>query len=82
MPPTYIFAFDASKPAVESGYLAYACSTIKSVIEQQLLPGMASERVNVAFLSYDDNVHFYNLKPVLKQPQMLVMTDPENYFMP
>ena len=34
MPPTYIFAFDASKPAVESGYLAYACSTIKSVIEQ------------------------------------------------
>jgi protein transport protein SEC24 len=33
MPPTYIFAFDASKPAVESGYLAYACTAIKSVIE-------------------------------------------------
>ena len=43
---------------------------------------MASERVNVAFLSYDDNVHFYNLKPVLKQPQMLVMTDPDQFFLP
>lgn len=40
MPPTYLFAFDVSKPAVESGYLAFACSTLKSVIEQQLLPGM------------------------------------------
>lgn len=39
MPPTYIFAFDVSKPAIDSGYLAHACSTIKSVIEQELLPG-------------------------------------------
>ena len=68
MPPTYLFAFDVSKPAVESGYLAYACSSIKSVIENQLLPGMASQRVNIAFLSYDDSIQFYNLKPILKQP--------------
>jgi protein transport protein SEC24 len=43
---------------------------------------MSSERVKIAFLSYDNNVQFYNLKPILKQPQMLVMTDPENFFMP
>lgn len=39
MPPTYLFAFDVSKPAIDSGYLAFACSSIKSVIEQGLLPG-------------------------------------------
>jgi len=68
MPPTYLFAFDVSKPAVESGYLALACSTIKSVIEQYLLPGQNSERAKIAFLTYDKNVQFYNLKPTLKQP--------------
>lgn len=29
---------------------------------------MSSERVKIAFLSYDNNVQFYNLKPILKQP--------------
>jgi hypothetical protein len=45
-----------SKPAIDSGYLALACSTIKSVIEAQALPGMADERAKVAFLSYDKNI--------------------------
>lgn len=66
MPPTYIFALDVSKPAVESGYLTYACSTIKSVLEQELLPGQSSERVKIAFLTYDNYVQFYNLKSTLK----------------
>jgi len=82
MPPTFLFAFDVSKPAVDSGYLALACSTLKSVIEQSLLPGMADERSKIAFLSYDSNVHFYNLRSILKQPQMMVITDSENIFMP
>jgi protein transport protein SEC24 len=82
MPPTYIFAFDVSKPAVDSGYLALACQTIKSVIEAQLLPGMSEERAKVAFLTYDKNIQYYNLRSILKQPQMMVMTDTENVFMP
>ena len=82
MPPTYLFAFDVSKPAVDSGYLALACSTIKSVIEGQLLPGMSDERAKVAFITYDKHIHFYNLRPILKQPQMMVVTDTEQVFMP
>ena len=69
MPPTFIFAFDVSKPAIDSGYLELACSTIKSVIEAELLAGMAEhKRTKVAFLSYDKNLHFYNLRSILKQP--------------
>ena len=82
MPPTYLFAFDVSKPAVDSGYLALACSTIKSVIEAQALPGMSDERAKVAFITYDKNLHFYNLRPILKQPQMMVVTESENVFLP
>jgi hypothetical protein len=44
MPPTYLFAFDVSKPAIDSGYLSFACSTIKNVIENELLPGMSDQR--------------------------------------
>jgi len=82
MPPTFLFAFDVSKPAIDSGYLALACSTMKSVIEQSLMAGMADERTKIAFLTYDSHVHFYNLKSTLKQPQMMVVTDAENIFMP
>lgn len=82
MPPTYLFAFDVSKPAVDSGYLEQACSTIKSVIEGQLLPGMADERAKVAFITYDKHIQFYNLRPILKQPQMMVVTDVDQVFMP
>jgi hypothetical protein len=39
MPPTFLFALDVSKPAIDSGYLALACSTIKSIIEAELLAG-------------------------------------------
>ena len=82
MPPTFLFAFDVSKPAIDSGYLATACQTIKSVIEEQTLPGMADERCKIAFITYDKNIHFYNLKPILKQPQMMVVTDVDNNFLP
>lgn len=82
MPPTFLFAFDVSKSAVDSGYLALACSTIKSLIENQQLAGMADERTKVAFVTFDKNIHFYNLKSILKQPQMMVITDTDNVFMP
>jgi protein transport protein SEC24 len=43
---------------------------------------MPDERTKIAFISYDKNVHFYNMKPILKQPQMMVITDTENVFLP
>jgi protein transport protein SEC24 len=43
---------------------------------------MADERTKVAFMSYDKNIHYYNLKSILKQPQMMVITDTTNVFSP
>lgn len=56
MPPTYVFAFDVSKSAIDSGYLVLACSTLKSIIESSILPGMQDERAKVAFITYDKNI--------------------------
>jgi protein transport protein SEC24 len=80
MPPTYVFVLDVSKPAIDTGYLGTAVATIKSVIENQLLPG--SERARISFVTYDSSVHFYNLRSTLKQPQMLVVTDIEAMYLP
>ena len=33
-------------------------------------------------MSYDSNVHFYNMKQKLKQPHMMVMTDLDDMFLP
>ena len=80
MPPTYIFVLDVSKPAIDTGYLSTCVATIKSVIESQLLPG--GERARIGFVTYDSSVHFYNLRPTLKQPQMFVVTDIEAVYLP
>ena len=80
MPPTYIFVLDVSKPAIDTGYLSSCVATIKSVIETSLLPG--GERARVGFVTYDSRVHFYNLWPTLKQPQMFVVTDIDAVYLP
>ncbi|CDW76512.1 sec23 sec24 trunk domain containing protein [Stylonychia lemnae] len=80
MPPTYVFVLDVSKPAIDTGYLQLATSTIKSVVENKLLPG--GERTRIGFITYDSSVHFYNLRSTLKQPQMFVTTDTEQIFIP
>ena len=33
-------------------------------------------------MSYDSNVHFYNMKQKLKQPHMMVITDLDDMFLP
>ena len=78
MPPTYIFLFDCSQQAIESGYLTQMTSTIKGIIDEGTLPG--GERIRISFLAFDKNLYYFNLRSTLKQPQMLVVPDSgENY---
>jgi len=66
MPPTFIFLFDVSQQSVESGYLTQATTTIKGIIEEGTLPG--DKRTRVAFLAFDKNLYYFNLRSTLKQP--------------
>lgn len=66
MPPTFVFLFDVSQPAIESGYLFQAASTIKGIIEEGTMPG--GDRTRVCFLAFDKNLYFFNLRSTLKQP--------------
>jgi len=64
MPPIFVFLFDVSQPALDSGYLAQATFTIKGLIEEGSLPG--GDSTKVCFLAYDKHVYFFNLRPTLK----------------
>jgi protein transport protein SEC24 len=80
MAPTFLFVFDVSKSALDSGYLPIATSSILKAIEADSIPG--GDRTNIGFLTFDDKVHYYNLKSTLKQPQMIVNTDDDPDFLP
>ena len=44
------------------------------------MPG--AERTRVCFLAYDKNLYYFNLRSTLKQPQMIVVPDSADNFLP
>ncbi|KAJ7531587.1 hypothetical protein O6H91_14G050000 [Diphasiastrum complanatum] len=78
MPPVYFFLIDVSHSAVRSGMLQIAMDSIKSCLDR--LPG--SSRTQIGFLAFDSNLYFYSLKSSLRQPQMIVMPQSDEVFLP
>ncbi|XP_043691777.1 protein transport protein Sec24-like At3g07100 [Telopea speciosissima] len=78
MPPLYFFLIDVSVSAVRSGMLEVVAKTIKSCLDE--LPGFP--RTQIGFLTFDSTIHFYNMKSSLTQPQMMVVSDLEDIFVP
>uniref|UniRef100_A0A7S1CB04 Protein transport protein SEC24 n=1 Tax=Bicosoecida sp. CB-2014 TaxID=1486930 RepID=A0A7S1CB04_9STRA len=76
--PVYMFVIDVSYNAVASGAVAATVEAIKASLDS--LPGEA--RTQVGFLTYDSTIHFYNLKSTLSAPQMLVVSDIAEPFLP
>lgn len=49
-------------------------------MEEGTLPG--NERVRICFLAYDKSLYYFNLRSTLKQPQMLVVPDTTEVYLP
>eukprot|EP00573_Skeletonema_grethae_P010464 CAMPEP_0201698312 /NCGR_PEP_ID=MMETSP0578-20130828/18349_1 /ASSEMBLY_ACC=CAM_ASM_000663 /TAXON_ID=267565 /ORGANISM="Skeletonema grethea, Strain CCMP 1804" /LENGTH=1230 /DNA_ID=CAMNT_0048184805 /DNA_START=24 /DNA_END=3716 /DNA_ORIENTATION=- len=77
-PPSYFFVIDVSATSVRSGMLKSVAEGIARSLDD--LPG--SPRTQVGFLTYDDSVQYYSLKSGLSQPQMLVVADLVELFVP
>ncbi|KAM4676117.1 protein transport protein Sec24A [Discoglossus pictus] len=77
-PPVYLFMFDVSHNAIETGYLTTVCQTLLDNLEW--LPG--NTRTKIGFITYDSTIHFYSLQEGLSQPQMLVVSDIDDVFIP
>eukprot|EP00058_Branchiostoma_floridae_P016436 XP_002601924.1 hypothetical protein BRAFLDRAFT_124593 [Branchiostoma floridae] len=77
-PAVYLFVLDVSHNAVEMGYLHSFCRVLLDELER--LPGDA--RTSIGLLTFDKVLHFYNLAEGLSQPQMLIVSDTEDVFLP
>ncbi|KAM9377489.1 protein transport protein Sec24B [Pholidichthys leucotaenia] len=77
-PAVYLFLLDVSHNAVETGYLKCFCESLLENLDK--LPG--DTRTRVGFLTFDSTIHFYNLQEGLSQPQMLVVSDIDDVFIP
>lgn len=84
--PSFLFVIDVSYNAVQSGMLSTACQAIKEVLRNLPTPntGRPDEvsPCKVGIITFDRTVHFYNLTATLSQPQMMVVSDVEDVFLP
>lgn len=92
-PPAFIFMIDVSVNSVRSGLLHVLCPYIKNVILPNLPIDPAFKHmstngepieslIKVGFVTYDKELHFYNLKSSLAAPQMMIVSDIEEVFVP
>ncbi|TNN71406.1 Protein transport protein Sec24D [Liparis tanakae] len=82
-PPAYIFMIDVSYNNIKSGLVKLICDELKTLLEN--LPsedGTESSVINVGFVTYNKVLHFYNVKSALAQPQMMVVSDTAEMFVP
>ncbi|XP_034715292.1 protein transport protein Sec24C isoform X3 [Etheostoma cragini] len=82
-PPAFIFLIDVSYNAVKSGMVNIVCQELKTLLD--FLPRENPEMdsvVRVGFVTYNKVLHFYNVKASLAQPQMLVVSDVSDMFVP
>ncbi|MEE6461826.1 hypothetical protein FKM82_001418 [Ascaphus truei] len=77
-PAVYLFVLDVSYNAVESGYLSIFSRSLLDNLDK--LRGDA--RTRIGFITFDSTVHFYNLQENLSQPQMLIVSDIDDIFLP
>uniref|UniRef100_A0A8C3SKH7 SEC24 homolog B, COPII coat complex component n=1 Tax=Chelydra serpentina TaxID=8475 RepID=A0A8C3SKH7_CHESE len=77
-PAVYLFVLDVSYNAVEAGYLTIVCQSLLENLDK--LPG--DSRTRIGFITFDSTVQFYNLQEGLSQPQMLIVSDIDDVFLP
>ncbi|KAF7998595.1 hypothetical protein HCN44_011003 [Aphidius gifuensis] len=82
-PPVFIFVIDVSYNNIKSGLINLICSEMKNILKN--LPKDTSQdktKMKVGFITYSNTVHFYNINSNLTQPQMMVVGDVHEIFMP
>lgn len=82
-PPAFIFMIDVSYSNIKSGLVKMICEELKTLLEK--LPkeeGSESSVIKVGFVTYNKILHFYNVKSTLAQPQMLLVSDTAEMFVP
>ncbi|XP_053168134.1 protein transport protein Sec24C isoform X2 [Hemicordylus capensis] len=82
-PPAFIFMIDVSYNAIKSGLVKLICEELKTLLDYLPREGnMEESTIRVGFVTYNKVLHFYNVKSSLAQPQMMVVSDVADMFVP
>uniref|UniRef100_H3A4W2 SEC24 homolog D, COPII coat complex component n=1 Tax=Latimeria chalumnae TaxID=7897 RepID=H3A4W2_LATCH len=82
-PPAFIFMIDVSYSNIKSGLVKLICDELKILLDTLPKEDQAEiSAMRVGFVTYNKVLHFYNVKSNLAQPQMMVVTDVEEMFVP
>ncbi|XP_069876681.1 protein transport protein Sec24C isoform X2 [Dipodomys merriami] len=82
-PPAFIFMIDVSYNAIRTGLVKLLCEELKSLLDYLPREGGAEESaIRIGFVTYNKVLHFYNVKSSLAQPQMMVVSDVADMFVP
>ena len=79
-PIHWIIAIDVSSESVKKGIPEAAADAIRSALYGE--NGGLPQGAKVAIVTFDRSIHFYNLSASLDQPQMMVIPDVEEAFVP
>ncbi|CZT13326.1 related to COPII coated vesicle component SEC24 [Rhynchosporium agropyri] len=84
-----LFLIDVGQEAFNKGFLEAFCEGVMAALygdESQNADGVPARRTpegaKVGFVTFDKDIHFYNMNPALDQAQMLIMPDIEDPFLP
>ncbi|GMI42561.1 hypothetical protein TrCOL_g10240 [Triparma columacea] len=77
-PPCYFFVIDVSSAAGRVGALKAIAEGIKITIDELT----ENPRTQIGFLTFDKSVHFYSLKSTRSTPEMMVVSDLKELFIP
>ncbi|KAM7204268.1 hypothetical protein V8F20_003681 [Naviculisporaceae sp. PSN 640] len=89
----YLFVIDVTQESFNKGFLEAFCDGILAALYstedgEDAQDGDAEVKrkipagAKVGFVTYDKEVHFYNVSPALEQAQMMIMPDIEEPFVP
>ncbi|XP_078399367.1 protein transport protein Sec24D [Cetorhinus maximus] len=82
-PPAFIFMIDVSYCNIKSGCVKLICEELKTLLDKLPREDQAeTSAIRVGFVTYNKVLHFYNLKSSLAQPQMMVVSDVGEMFVP
>uniref|UniRef100_UPI00398EDC08 protein transport protein Sec24D n=1 Tax=Pristiophorus japonicus TaxID=55135 RepID=UPI00398EDC08 len=82
-PPAFIFMIDVSYSNIKLGCVKLICEELKTLLDKLPRADQAeTSAIRVGFVTYNKVLHFYNLKSSLAQPQMLVVSDTGEMFVP
>ncbi|KAL2117493.1 hypothetical protein VTJ04DRAFT_7153 [Mycothermus thermophilus] len=95
VPMRYLFLIDVTQEAYNKGFLEAFCDGILRALyggdgedgdadkdEKGEVKRRIPNGAKVGFISFDREIHFYNVSPNLEQAQMLIMPDIEDPFVP